>query len=413
MLPARALFYALVISLLIAMVSGLLINLSFLLGMQQTDQFEEERLIRNLRSGIAIAQANKGEIPARMLDLFGSGTDSVFIKRMEWGLYDAVSVKSFQSSLNRGKSIYKTFFLGESNNGAISSALYLSDQNVSLAIAGNTAIRGDAHLPKAGVKSGFVNGSGFLGDKFIEGEMKLSTPKLPSIDKQRLEALARNFYLSRPALTVEGSHIQPFSDSTVFLVGNTLYLDNISLFGNIKVIARDSLLIGASAKLEDVLIFAPKITIENGFRGKIQVFATKSIIIEEDCQLEYPSVIGLVKDQKIDDRPRIDIGEKSHIQGSILVYQKHYSRYPPELKIREDALIEGQVWADASVDLRGRINGHISCASFILTTSSSIYNNHLYNAIIDRKSLSKHYLSPLISTGTMPTEIAQWIKYEN
>ena len=52
MIPARALFYALVVSLLIALVSGLLVSLAHLQRLQQIDQNHHIRLHKNVKSGI-------------------------------------------------------------------------------------------------------------------------------------------------------------------------------------------------------------------------------------------------------------------------------------------------------------------------------------------------------------------------
>ncbi|MEL6863600.1 MAG: hypothetical protein AAFP19_04235 [Bacteroidota bacterium] len=409
MLAARALFYALVVSLLIALVSGLLISLAYLQRLQQTDQFEQERLYRNVKSAMAIAQAGLLPSPRQSLDLFGDGGDTVHWARFDWGVYSIAYAEAVRWTPLGRDTLQQVACLGARSSPLMQSALYLSDQNAPLAVAGNTQIKGKALLPRAGVRRGYIGGVGYLGSQLVYGDQEKSTSALPPINSQKADQILPLF--SQPGNTPYLPLLnRSFADSAAIIQTDAIYLTGIAYRGHIMVIASDSIVVAADATLEDVMLLAPKIIFEPGFEGQLQAFASKAMEVGEGCRFEFPSVLGLLKSEKVNDRPFLNIAPDCQLNGLVWVYQKYYTKYPVRLSIGERSRIEGQVFADGLVEHKGVIHGNLTCKSFSLKTSSSVYHNHLFNAVIDRNQLSKHYLSPLLAKEVRQSGVAKWIK---
>jgi len=195
---------------------------------------------------------------------------------------------------------------------------------------------------------------------------------------------------------MEDSISQSFHQETLIIKDDVLIIEDQLLKGNIILTADSLVYIGRDAILEDVLIFAPYIFIEDGFHGNLQAFATHLLDIGKSVQLKYPSVLGLIKNENLVKEPEVIVGANSDITGLVFVHNKFSNKKYPKLKIQKGAFIEGQVFAECSVDLAGNIYGNISCKSFFLRYGSSSYSNNLLDVEINASKRSKAYLSPFL-----------------
>ena len=412
MLEARALFYAMILSILIAMVSGLLIGLSYLHRLQQTDQFEEQRARQNVKSGISLLRREAAILPAQMIDLFGDQKDSVVLGRYPWGLYTIAYAAATYPFLSARDTFSKAFFLGEQRDRDFNGSLYLMDHNTPLALVGDTKINGPVFLPKAGVKRGYISGKGYTGTELIYGEIHQSKKSLPAIETQRIEQLYPFF--SKEGMTeVPLNNIwQSFLDTTIYFGGTNIVLDEVRLSGNIIIVAQASIYVSKTAQLENVLLFAPNISFESGFSGQVQAFAREQINVGEGSRLSYPSILALLPNDAISEQRKVmEIETGSEISGMVLLYQQKKSRHEPILKIRENCIIEGQVWADGYVNLKGgTIHGNLTCKSFWLATQSSTYTNYLMDGVIDKTARSENWVNPVFTDKLKNGAIVQWVK---
>ncbi len=94
--------------------------------------------------------------------------------------------------------------------------------------------------------------------------------------------------------------------------------DDILLRGN-AVLFAEELKISASSKINEVIICARKVTIEEGFTGSIQIFCSDTVLIYENVTLQYPS--GIFVDAEID-RPYVSLSENSEINGYVIIKGK-------------------------------------------------------------------------------------------
>ena len=61
------------------------------------------------------------------------------------------------------------------------------------------------------------------------------------------------------------------------------------------------------------------------------------------------------------------------------------------------------------IELKGDVWGSVYCDKFILSTSSSVYENHLLDATIDFSRLSKHYVGINVLDDAANKKVIKWL----
>ena len=61
------------------------------------------------------------------------------------------------------------------------------------------------------------------------------------------------------------------------------------------------------------------------------------------------------------------------------------------------------------MDFKGKVYGALSCDHFLLTTPSSVYENHLLNAEIDPSLLSADFVGGDTHTENSKRDIVKWL----
>ncbi len=406
-IPARALFYALVVALLMAMMSGLLISLAAMQRQQQTDQFDKERHIANIKSGVALLRATRENNILKEINLYQEATPTFSIAKRDWGMFSVGTVISITSQ--QQDTFSRSFYLGDPAPLSMKAALYLVDQKEPLTISGRTQIQGAVYLPKAAVRTAAIEGQDFKGKPLRASQKLHSQSRLPAFNKNKVERLLHYFQQSAFRQTIPKVLNRSFRDSSLLFTANDFNLQGVHLHGNIMIYARDSIIIGADSQLEDVLIFAPRIIIQSGFKGQLQAFASQQLIVEGQVRMEYPSVLGVLKSNSEDMEYRLEVGENTFVSGLLFLHEKQFSRRQGMVAIAEGAIIEGQVFAEGWVELKGEVRGNLSCRKFHLKTPSSVYSNHLLNATINRNRLPNYFASPLVEEGGEEV-LVKWVK---
>jgi cytoskeletal protein CcmA (bactofilin family) len=419
MIKAGALFYAIVISLIIAITSSALI-LSAYLSRIQYENFEIKRqLDLNADSGIKLLLSKQSLVELnqeKTIDLFNKGIDSVILIRKLWGAYEIVISKAIFKNSTSVRTAQVGFY--QDNDHLYS--LHLSDKDKPLALCGNTLIKGPAFLPKAGVKRAYIEGQSFSRSLLIEGEIKQSDRTLPKFNSELIENIKTVFF--NKSITNNDSVLNIKSELTgdslnnsfenktlVFSSSVPIIISGGMYSGNIAVISDKQITVTSSALLKDVLLFAPKIIIEKKFRGNVQVFASDSISIGEEVTLTYPSVIGLISN-KPTSTSIIVLSKKDTIMGSVFIIKNENDIMgQTRLLISEEAVIFGQVYSNGYVDLKGTINGSLMCDNIMLSTASSVYENHLLNAVIDVSKLPEHYTGINLVEESTVKKIVKWL----
>ena len=413
MLRAGALFVAVTISFVIAVLISLLITLAFHYKIQNRESLLQKKLERNASSAITLLINDSVLVEEiKFIDLYGEGSDSVLIKKYSWGVYEVATVKAFFGKYQ----LAKTVEYGYKPDESISGAVYLSDLNKPLYLYGKTKIVGTCYLPEASVRRG-TGGKDFEGSTLIKGTIKNSNNSLPVLNKGVIKKIAGVFGVDQfqiglyREVSLNDSLVNSFHDTTLLVkVSGDLNLSGKYLSGNIIVYSDQSIYIDASTKLEDVILFADAIKITKGFIGNIQAFVTDSLVVEENCKLNYPSALGLFKKDYKTPQPFIKLMKNSELKGIIFTCQSESVSDQKQtlIIIETGAIVHGQIYADGFAEIKGELDGMVWCNGFYLDKSP--LPNSLLDAVIDYTKLSSYYAgSGLIASGKIK-KIIKWLE---
>jgi hypothetical protein len=414
MIKASSLYIVIIVALVIAVICSSLIVAAYYYNEQYQKKFRFDRMQNNVLSGVNLLGAFSEE---QKYSLFNNDIDSVNIKTMMWGMFDVGMVQAF---INQD-TLSSAFSYANQIDSSRWASLYLIDEDRPLSVSGKTIIKGDVYLPKAGVRSAYVNNTAYEGDeKIISGHQYASSKQLPPLNLKKIEVLDQMFTKNN------GADHHPIKEDSIhnsffFPVRMVHFQKDLSTLSRIKlsghlVIFSDTLLtIENTAQLENILVFARSIRVKSGFRGNCQLFARDSITVEQDCRFTYPSCLALLKsaDKTVSLPAGISIGEKTIFDGIIFAYEKEPGKLKAIIRIDKNAVINGEVYSPGIVLLKDdvTINGSIVTNRFLYQSSYTAYENYLINTRIDSHKLSPYYLtSPVMSSSNKKRKVLQWLE---
>ncbi|MEQ9187502.1 MAG: hypothetical protein RLP15_07185 [Cryomorphaceae bacterium] len=364
--------------------------------------WHEKQTIRYLLSTDAF-RLNKGEIRFAYQEV---QDDSIRIERSRWGNLELIRTSLY----NEYDSLKKAFLVGQ-NQTEHRVALYLSDQNRPLYLAGKSRLIGTCYLPKAGVRKAQISGRRYIGDQLVDGQTKVSERIMPELSELFGPEVGGGFDVPGSADTVEWKHSiknSYWNETKILLVSESTALYG-SYQGNLIIRSQGHLTIGASCTLDGVIVQAPSIRIKTGFVGTVQCFAMDSIILEEDVRLTYPS--GLyVSNNTPGNAAFIEIQTRASVEGMVALDDKFQLRNQrSKLKVAEEAVISGMAYSNQYVQLEGEVRGSLYCKWFSLETASAPFDDHLLDACISSQALPLDYVQLLSLEGRGSRSIMQWL----
>jgi hypothetical protein len=417
MLKASALYMVIVIALFISVLCASIIAAAYYYKATRQQNSRYNTLRNNISSAVNLLLANGDNYRTeQIIGLYGSENDSVRLKQYDWGIYDIDVAWSFIQK----DTLAKVFSTANTIDSTKWSAIYLIDEDRPLSVSGTTHIKGTVYIPKAGIKEAYVNNQAYTGDdRIVIGTKKNSQKALPALAGIRLKLLQEGF---KNHYTTDNALIKRDSTMASFLAGARTIdfnktpktLSNITLSGRIILFSDTTITITSSAHLENILVFAPDIVVESGFKGTCQLFATDSIHVGKDCLLDYPSCLGLMANgEKNKTIPLINIENGSKINGVIFSSNSNSSNKTPVISIGSNSIIKGQIYADGLLNLKDKVAvyGSVFTKRFTYQTSYTHYENYLINIDIDASRISPYYLSTSFVPGTTKEKkILQWLE---
>lgn len=422
MIRASALYIVIVIALVIALLCSSLIVVAYYYKLQYQKMYRITQLQNNVSSGVAILIAGDDTSLnynlGKTISLFGGDADTIFIKGMTWGVYDIGAVKARIQNY----SLYKTFSIAYGLDSSKWGVLYIPDEERPISVSGKSLIKGDAYIPKAGVKAAYVNNAAYEGDKnIVTGKFHHSDKNLPALDTKRLSQIEQ---LLSKQLNADSNFAVTDSDRNSFLSATHVYnlghqatlLKNIKLDGNIILHSDTSIIIDSSAVLNNVIIAAKYIHVKEGFKGVCQLFATDSLTIEKQCSFNYPSCIGLyrLKSYSFSVPAHLFIGGQTRIEGVVFICDKNFQlEKSPIITLAKNVTIYGQIFSQGFVELNDNalVNGNLTTRRFLYQSSYTRYENYIINARLDETQLSRYYLtSSLMPVSSSKKQVLQWLE---
>lgn len=398
-IKSSALGYAIAFLLLVGLIcSGLLFVASVNKRLERSYSVSEHLVFDNyfaLLYGARQIKTGSFELPHPSGD-----TSAIHIKN--WGAFRVVEVNTRHGQ----KKITKSALIGIENESVLST-VYLPDNRQSLKVCGDTKIEGIASLSERGIERAYIAGKNYSNDQLLYGSKELSERSLPAVNSNFRNLTLESFYPE--TVKLDWNH----KDSTFSFGEKTSLITQIEaivleqeLKGNLIIHSFDSIIVKASAHLENIILISPKIRFEKGFRGSVQAIAHESIICEEEVSLLYPSVLILneTKQNNSGDKMEISLATKSKVLGGILLVSQFPDfRKPVSLKII-DALVAGFVYNQGETELQGKIAGHIYTQQFALHAGGGQYTNHLLDATISTKLLPKDFIFPAWLSNSSKTK---------
>lgn len=415
MVRASALYIVIVIALVMAVICSSLIAAAYFYKLHYQKSFRYHNLQNNLTSGTNVLLESPEEFDNEVkLSLFQQPNDTVLLKRTPWGIYTIGTAKA----INQQDTLSRAFSIASVIDSAKWCTLYLIDEDRPVSVSGKTSIKGNAYLPKAGLKEAYVNNQAYQGDKrLIIGQKRDSEKELPKLDLQTLKQQAdayQNWNRQDSILLRQDTVRQSFLRQTLmFKFGKQPYTLTNCLEGNIILHSDTSITIENTAALKNILVFARSITVKAGFKGNCQLYASDSIQVEADCVFRYPSVIGVANfADKAEGQRKLSLGDHTAFQGILFTYEKAKNELRPYLELGKDATVSGLVYSQGILNYKDNtvINGSVYTSRFLYQTTYTRYENYLINIKLDGPGLSPYYLTgSALPAAAKSQKILQWL----
>ncbi len=419
MIKAGALLYAMFLVIVISIITSSFILINYYNETYVLQAVQQEQLFKDVHSGINYGLAFHQQIPLNQpitISLFDDEQHEVTLKKKTWGAFYSLTVEANW----RNKSANKTALVGANINGGEKTAIYLTDQNKPLAITGKTNIVGNCYLPVLGVKRAYIERKNYAGKTFVKGITKTSSKTLPPINKKLIAENFSHFSIgNHPTDSVidyevvmeNDSIINSFQHKTLVLFSPySIVLANKVIEGNIIIKSDRNIVIESSAILNDIICYAKGIVMEEKAKITGQFFVQDSIIVGDDCELNYPSVLALLGKGSSATPRKIMVGKNVVLKGSIFLYNENYDKKnQASIAINEDCKIMGEIYSSEQLEIRGEVKGGVFCKMFTLKTPSSVYLNHLMDVTIDRTALSEHFVGVALTEEINHHQLIKWL----
>ncbi len=419
MIKAGALYMVVIVSLLIAMVSASLLTIAFFYRQEVQKKLRQDRLQNNLESGttILLSDGFAQYDQTHDVDLFEAGNDSLTLRKEFWGVYGLNLVKAFELKDTLKRAFLSAYTFDDKH------AIYLADEDRPLSISGSTQITGDGQLPKSGLRQAYVDGKPYAGKSLINGSIHDSGRDLPALNEEILADIIKYLkplddkdfefknHINGLQIDSQDSLVNSFFNDTklYFLDIEMMELGSRKLSGKLILVSDTIVQIAADSQLDQVQVYAPAIIVESGFKGNCQLFARDSIIIGKNCVFDYPSFAGVFKPEDHPIQAKLSIDEGSSFSGILLSYEKKRSPLQTIISLSKGCRIYGEVYATGLVKLDKTVSvyGKTYAKRFIMQTPATLYENYLIDISLNRKLLSKYYLSSSIFKGVSNRNMQQ------
>lgn len=380
-LKANALYIVVVIALFVALIlSGLILNT----GITNTAIIKHNQkndLILNCKNGLEYILASKDMVANGPIDLFNDGSKNIKFESTNYGILHFVKITAFTEK----DTLYKSHLIGQKSIHNDSTSIHVVNSNKSIGICGKTKLVGKLTIPQKGIERVYIEGQNFVGSKMFHGIKKTANNHLPPIHPS-LQALLDKIYKekSNTVFPLDSTKIEVYDTIVKYYSNNALLLDQ-EIKGNVIIESGQKITILNAANLINVIVKAPAVEFEQGFMGSVQVFATDSIIVNDDCTFNYPSFFTLKTKTSNNFTPSIYIGESCNIQANLILLQENFKlKNNGIITINHNSKINGTIYSEGYTQLKNcSIEGNVYSKKLYLKTNASVYENTLLNVEVD------------------------------
>lgn len=399
-LRGGALFNTMLLGVIISIILTSIITIGYLNSIVYQKQAVEAKVDRLAYSGLeACMNYTKNQEFEKTYAMGKNQTDTLSLFYKNWGLYAVVGSQA--TSNYNTKKIKASYFrmVGIQPDSLRKSSLYLPDRSKPLMVCGTSKISGDIYISKAGLRPGYVGQISSDSIKIDQAIIKHSNKNMPYCNKDMIvkfiDIVKKSDFKNYNQIPI--NLFNSFENKTEVYKTDSAFIKNNILKGNICIIANRYIRISQFAQLENIIIIAPKIIIESGFKGNGQFISSEKFITEDNVQLNYPSTITLIsKNKNNTDSTYIKIAKRNTISGIISLYSEKNIKNINTIHIEKFTEIHGEIYCEGTVNTSGKINGHVTCTDFISINSAGIFLGYLLNTELNINLRSKNYISSKI-----------------
>lgn len=295
---------------------------------------------------------------------------SVTLEKRSWGLYEVVAAYSPAARMSQ------TRMLGSAGSAPGGMAFYYPDAGNSLTLTGRSNVKGRISLPRSGIIYGQMKSVFFEGERIDPGNIKTSAAELPEPDPVavgELESLFEMLGYDYPAPDSDSIAVRFYGEETAI---HTSWerLSDCSMSGNVILLA-NRLNIEASTSLNDIIVVCRSATIEEGFTGSVQIFASDSVTVCRNAVLQYPSGIYSGKYTELQD--------STVVNGYVIVVPEEKTDImKPHYRQSRLAKVRGLLYVDGFAQLQGIVTGTAYLHKAVYYSPQGYYKDMLYDVSI-------------------------------
>lgn len=386
-IPASALGYAISFLLLVGLFTSGVLFITSTHKRIEAHFVGQEYLLFDNYTGILYGASVEGE---GVYQLFHPSGDTSDIVVKKWGMLRSTVVLTHNKRRN-----FKREALTMQETDAMYPCLYMPDQKRKIALAGETRLEGKVYASERALTRANIHRKALKADKLVYGKLYKSERFLPglkpSIAKINYEGLLSDVEIL-DQLPFDSSF--SFGERTAFYHSGEKISIEQSIRGNLVIKSLQEIFVTSKASLEHVILLAPRVIFEEGFKGKVQVIATEQIVCEEGVNLDYPSSLMLYENKPKEDQSRITLLEDARVLGGILLTSENPDfRKPVSLEVL-DATVGGLVYNQGETEIRGAIIGSLFTNKLVANAGGGVYGGHLVDALISTKQMPDEFIMP-------------------
>lgn len=391
MVKAHSLLYAIYICLIVSIICGALLYFSNMYGLLNLHYNLQEELYIQNQSVVNFALGNK-TVPNALPPDENSGIEGSYVTK-QYGLLTLLLANSWI----KNDTVTSAHFVGYFTTDK--TAIQLANFSKSLSYSGSVKLVGNNKLPSEFIETTYINNNS--NQLTLEGKNTVSETLLPEINsnfKNIFEGIhAEKLSLSEVDKPKDSLYFNSFLNETKEIYINKT-VGNMIFKGNFILRSKDSIHVTKSAVLEDVILIAPKITFEEGFKGTVQAFATKGIELEQKVTLKYPSVVCVYNESRGECKIKIKKGSK--ITGAIVLFGNPLETIDKNsIEIEEEGLVLGDIYCSGKLLLKSKVYGSVYTNRFYHKTQSSSYDNTIVDIEINTNKRPSYFIAiPLFET---------------
>lgn len=307
---------------------------------------------------------------------------SVTIRTEKWGLYESAEVRATDEHFSSNR------LLGKAQDCDYEAALWVCSQDRPLSFGGNSEIKGNTYIPSNGIRYAKLGTLPFQGEEIKDYFIDLSERELPEVDRSNLYLMDN--YLKETEV-IPSSNESRYKTYYSFSEDEVHYyipedMQQYTIKGHV-VLHGDNIVLSSKTVLNDVILLARRVIIDEGFRGSLQIIATDTVILRKNAYLHYPSGIYLKGNN---DRTCLRMDENSTLNGYAIIFGTTENNKDNYIEVNfqqaPTAVFNGLLYVDGVSHLQGYCYGGVYLKECYYLSSDKVYDTTLCNAKIYRNN---------------------------